>query len=76
MFRKDTNTRSKTELYIIVTPHIVHRVGTQALTAARQEPYDSQPVTTVPAPNGSETYVPVQPPTDVPNGNPLQPPHP
>jgi general secretion pathway protein D len=76
VFRKDTNTRSKTELYIIVTPHIVHRVGTQALTAARQEPYDSQPVTTVPAPNGSETYVPVQPPTEVPNGNPLQPPHP
>jgi general secretion pathway protein D len=26
-FRKDSNTRSKTELYIVVTPHIVHRVG-------------------------------------------------
>ena len=26
-FRTDKQTRSKTELYIIVTPHIVHRVG-------------------------------------------------
>lgn len=75
-FRKDTNTRTKTELYIIVTPHIVHRVGTQALTAARQEPYDSQPVTTVPAANGeASNYPPPPPPSDVPVGNPLQPPH-
>jgi general secretion pathway protein D len=27
-FRTDKSTNSKTELYIIVTPHIVHRVGT------------------------------------------------
>ena len=27
-FRTDRNTKSKTELYIVVTPHIVHRVGT------------------------------------------------
>jgi general secretion pathway protein D len=27
-FRTDKSTRSKTELYIVVTPHIVHRVGT------------------------------------------------
>ena len=60
-FRTDRNTRSRTELYIIVTPHIVHRVGSQALTAARQEPYDSQPVTTVPAPAGEGQYYPVQP---------------
>ena len=26
-FRKDTKTQSKTELYIVVTPHIVHRSG-------------------------------------------------
>ena len=26
-FRTDRNTRSKTELYIIITPHVVHRVG-------------------------------------------------
>jgi general secretion pathway protein D len=26
-FRTDKSTNSKTELYIIVTPHIVHRVG-------------------------------------------------
>jgi len=74
-FRTDHNTRSRTELYIIVTPHVVHRVGTQALTAARQEPYDSQPVTTVPAPAGAEgaSYVPLPPPADVPSGNPLDP---
>jgi general secretion pathway protein D len=57
-FRTDRNTRSKTELYIIVTPHIVHRVGSQALTTARQEPYDSQPVTTVPAEPGQSSYYP------------------
>jgi general secretion pathway protein D len=75
-FRKDTNSRTKTELYIIVTPHIVHRVGTQALTAARQEPYDSQPVTTVPAANGeASNYPPPPPPNDVPAGNPIEPPH-
>lgn len=74
-FKTTHSTRSKTELYIIVTPHIVHRVGTQALTEARQEPYDSQPVTTIPAPGGTVTYVPLSPPTDVPEGNPLEPPH-
>ena len=26
-FRTDKNTRTKTELYIVVTPHIVHRIG-------------------------------------------------
>jgi general secretion pathway protein D len=57
-FRTDRNTRSKTELYIIVTPHIVHRVGSQALTTARREPYDSQPVTTVPAEPGQGSYYP------------------
>jgi general secretion pathway protein D len=61
-FRTDRNTRSKTELYIIVTPHIVHRVGSQALTTARQEPYDSQPVTTVPARPGEGVYYPPPPP--------------
>src|SRR3954447_17698145 len=35
-FRTDKTTRSRTELYIIVTPHVVHRVGSQALTEARQ----------------------------------------
>jgi len=73
-FRTDKSSRSKTELYIIVTPHVVHRVGTMALTTARQEPYDSRPVTTVPGPPGagqplppSEVFVP----TSVPIGNPL-----
>lgn len=76
VFRTDRNTRSRTELYIIVTPHIVHRVGTQALTQARQEPYDSQPVTTVPAPPDEATDVPQPSPDDIPSGNPLQPPRP
>jgi general secretion pathway protein D len=49
-FRTDKQTRSKTELYIIVTPHIVHRVGTMALSAPRQETYETRPVATVPAP--------------------------
>jgi len=31
-FRTDRSTRSKTELYIVVTPHIVHRVGSQTVT--------------------------------------------
>ena len=30
-FRSDRSTRSKTELYIIVTPHIVHRVGSHTV---------------------------------------------
>jgi general secretion pathway protein D len=73
-FKTTHSTRTRTELYIIVTPHVVHRVGTQALTQARQEPYDSQPVTTVPAENDESGYYPQQPPpVDVPSGNPLQP---
>ena len=48
-FRTDKQTRSKTELYIIVTPHIVHRVGNMALTSPRQETFEARPVTTVPA---------------------------
>ena len=55
-FRTDRNTRSRTELYIIVTPHVVHRVGTQMLTAAPPEPYGSQPPAAVPSGN------PLQPP--------------
>ena len=31
-FRTDKSTNSKTELYIIVTPHIVHRVGSGTVT--------------------------------------------
>jgi general secretion pathway protein D len=73
-FKTTHSTRSKTELYIIVTPHIVHRVGTQALTQARQEPYDSQPVTTVPGPRDPQAQAyPQPPPENVPSGNPLDP---
>ena len=74
-FKTTHSTRARTELYIVVTPHVVHRVGTQALTQPRQEPYDSQPVSTVPGPAGTATYVPSEPPPTIPSGDPLQPPH-
>ena len=75
-FRTDRSSRSKTELYIIVTPHIVHRVGTMALTSPRQETYDSRPVTTIPGPAGSSPPLPpstVYVPSEVPLGSPLDP---
>ncbi|HEX6662000.1 MAG TPA: type II and III secretion system protein, partial [Sphingomicrobium sp.] len=37
-FRKDTDTRNKTELYIVVTPHIVHRVGTRPTVVPSNAP--------------------------------------
>jgi len=49
-FRTDKQTRSKTELYIIVTPHIVHRVGSTLQTASRQQTYEVRPVAVPPAP--------------------------
>lgn len=49
-FRTDKQTRSKTELYIIVTPHVVHRVGTMALTSSRTETFEARPITTLPLP--------------------------
>ena len=42
-FRTDKQTRSKTELYIIVTPHIVHRVGSRVQAAAVQQTYQALP---------------------------------
>jgi general secretion pathway protein D len=71
-FRTNRSTRSRTELYIIVTPHVVHRVGMQALTQARQEPFDSQPVATVPAAAGQAGHSPEQPASNIPSGNPLE----
>ncbi len=66
-FKSTHSTRSRTELYIIVTPHVVHRVGTQALTAARQEPYASRPVTTVPLPGADNSSYPL---SALPSGTP------
>ena len=37
-FRTDRSTRSKTELYIVVTPHIVHRVASGTAVIAPPEP--------------------------------------
>jgi len=48
-FRTDRSTRSKTELYIVVTPHIVHRVGSQTVTRTIV-----QPLYPVPADNPAE----------------------
>ena len=42
-FRTDKQTRSKTELYIVVTPHIVHRVGSPALTQTTTTTYQTGP---------------------------------
>ncbi len=33
-FRTDNTSRTKTELYIVVTPHIVHHVGATAVPAS------------------------------------------
>jgi general secretion pathway protein D len=49
-FRTDKQQRSRTELYIIVTPHIVHRVGTMALSAPGTETYQVGPMATLPIP--------------------------
>jgi len=45
-FRTDKNTSSKTELYIIVTPHIVHRVGGPTDTAVANAPLYAPTTTT------------------------------
>jgi general secretion pathway protein D len=50
-FRTDKQTRSKTELYIIVTPHIVHRVGTAVTqVTTREQTYQLGPTSVPPAP--------------------------
>jgi general secretion pathway protein D len=45
-FRTDRNTRTKTELYIVVTPHIVHHMGPRSV-ATNQPVYAPTTVTTV-----------------------------
>jgi general secretion pathway protein D len=49
-FRTDRSTRSKTELYIVVTPHIVHHVG--AHTVPANAPLYAPTVTTTITPGG------------------------
>jgi len=51
-FRTDRNSRTKTELYIIVTPHIVHHVGAQTVPANRPL---YAPTTTTMEPIGAST---------------------
>jgi len=45
-FRTDKNTRSKTELYIVVTPHIVHRVGSHPNVVPSNAPLYAPTTTT------------------------------
>jgi len=48
-FRTDRTTKSKTELYIVVTPHIVHRVGARpGLVPANAPLYAPTTTTTIP----------------------------
>lgn len=48
-FRNERTTRSKTELYIIVTPHIVHRVGTRTdIVPSNAAVYAPTTTTTIP----------------------------
>ena len=49
LFRKDTATQSKTELYIVVTPHIIHRVGSRPTDVPSNAPvYAPTTFTTIP----------------------------
>jgi general secretion pathway protein D len=57
-FRTDKSTRSKTELYIVVTPHIVHRVGVATASAQPRGSFDVQRVPTVTVPAGSPVEQP------------------
>jgi general secretion pathway protein D len=52
-FRTDKSSRSKTELYIVVTPHIVHRVGSQTITTTTVQPPLIPPATAATVPAGS-----------------------
>jgi general secretion pathway protein D len=52
-FRTDKQTRSKTELYIIVTPHIVHRIGAPAV-ATSTPVYAPTSTTTIPVGSGAQ----------------------
>jgi general secretion pathway protein D len=45
-FRNERTTRLKTELYIVVTPHIVHRVGSQPGSTPNNAPLYSPPTGT------------------------------
>ncbi|HEY6048866.1 MAG TPA: secretin N-terminal domain-containing protein [Sphingomicrobium sp.] len=49
-FRTDKNTRAKTELYIVVTPHIVHRIGAATVPSNAALYAPTTPPTSVPPP--------------------------
>lgn len=53
-FRTDRTSSTKTELYILVTPHVVHHVGSPAPTPANAPVYAPTTTTSVPAGSPSE----------------------
>jgi general secretion pathway protein D len=62
-FRTDKDSRSKTELYIVVTPRIVHRVGIHPSIVPSNAPlYAPTTTTTIPIEPPSESSVPPAPP--------------
>jgi general secretion pathway protein D len=64
-FRTDKTTRSKTELYIVVTPHIVHRVGARPGTEPANAPLYA-PTTTTTTTLQPPTLPPAQTPAPAP----------
>jgi len=57
-FRNERTTRSKTELYIIVTPHIVHRVGTRPDAIPPNAPLYAPSPATAPPVNSEPAAIP------------------
>jgi general secretion pathway protein D len=53
-FRKDSKTQTKTELYIVVTPHIVHRAGMRAGEVASGPVYVPTTTTIINGSNGAQ----------------------
>jgi general secretion pathway protein D len=60
-FRNERTTRSKTELYIIVTPHVVHRVGSNPNIVPANAPLYAPPAATAPLPPPSPAQQPALP---------------
>jgi general secretion pathway protein D len=62
-FRTDKDTRSKTELYIVVTPRIVHRLGTKTTIVPSSAPlYAPTTSTTIPIEPRTTAVPPAPPP--------------
>jgi len=60
-FRNERTTQTKTELYIIVTPHVVHRVGSNSDVLPANAPLYAPPAPTAPMPPPSPVQQPATP---------------